>query len=97
MKKKDRLLQIINLWRLVPGYLCIQIAKKDSRNLIFDELWHWNKCAKICEDKAFDVFSILLLRNKEYRSLLQYRIGHGGGGVQSYFESNVSRYGDIIY
>ena len=39
--KKFRILQILNIWRLVPAYLCVCTAPKKLKLLVIDELNHW--------------------------------------------------------
>lgn len=77
--KKFRILQILNIWRLVPAYLCVCAASKNLKLLVLDELNHWKKCDQRKEESQFDVFCGLMLERKEYRSLLQYRFNCGGG------------------
>ncbi len=81
MTNRNRLLQIANLWRLVPAYICMKSSPQDIRKLILDEMWHWMKCEQLNERTEFDVFSTLIVKFKEYRSLLQYRIKRGGYSV----------------
>ena len=78
MTKKMRILQILNLWRLLPAYLCVYSSSKKVKDIIFDELMHWKKCDQRKEHFRFDVFSALMLTRKEYRTLLQYRLKWGG-------------------
>lgn len=75
MKKSDRLRQVINLWRLIPGWICVNTVGHDIRELIIDEIRHWNKCygGKLKSD--FEMFSYFMLKTKEYRSLAAYRLG----------------------
>lgn len=77
MTKKMRILQILNLWRLLPAYLCVYSSSKKVKDIIFDELMHWKKCDQRKEQLRFDVFSALMLTRKEYRTLLQYRLKRG--------------------
>ena len=42
--KKLRILQILNIWRLVPAYICVCAAPKNLKLLVIDELNHWKKC-----------------------------------------------------
>lgn len=76
--KKLRFLQFINLWRLIPAYICTFTSTKDDLDIIVDELYHWKKCDQRNESGKFDLFSALLIERKEYRSLLQYRLRGGG-------------------
>ena len=77
---KDNVSMFLNLFRLLPAWLIIQISK--HRVMIIDEMYHWNKCLGR-NLKGFKLFSSLMLRNKEYRNLLCYRIRGGG-----YFKCN---------
>lgn len=76
--KKFRILQMLNIWRLVPAYLCVCTAPKKLKLLVIDELNHWKKCDQRKEESQFDVFCGLMLERKEYRSLLHYRFNRGG-------------------
>lgn len=93
MSKKMRMLQILNLWRLIPAYLIVYVS--NNKAIIFEEIQHWKKCTGRTEKAGFDIFSSLMLELKEYRTLLQYRLR---GGVQQIIAKNVvSRYGYPIY
>lgn len=76
MSKKMRMLQILNLWRLIPAYLIVCVS--NNKAIIFEEIQHWKKCTRRTEKSGFDIFSSLMLELKEYRTLLQYRLGGGG-------------------
>ena len=92
MSKKMRMLQILNLWRLIPAYLIV--CASNNKAIIFEEIQHWKKCTRRTEKARFDVFSSLMMELKEYRTLLQYRLG----GVQQIIAKNViSRYGYPVY
>lgn len=96
MSKKMRMLQILNLWRLIPAYLIVCVS--DNKAIIFEEIQHWKKCTRRTEKSGFDIFSSLMLELKEYRTLLQYRLGGGGGGIQQIIAKNViSRFGYPVY
>ena len=73
MSKKMRMLQILNLWRLIPAYLIV--CASNNKSIIFEEIQHWKKCTRRTEKARFDIFSSLMLELKEYRTLLQYRLG----------------------
>ena len=75
MSKKIRMLQILNLWRLIPAYLIV--CASNNKAIIFEEIQHWKKCTRRTEKARFDIFSSLMLELKEYRTLLQYRLGGG--------------------
>ena len=75
MSKKMRMLQILNLWRLIPAYLIV--CASNNKAIIFEEIQHWKKCTRRTEKARFDIFSSLMLELKEYRTLLQYRLGGG--------------------
>ena len=79
MSKKMRMLQILNLWRLIPAYLIV--CASNNKSIIFEEIQHWKKCTRRTEKARFDVFSSLMMELKEYRTLLQYRLG---GGTANY-------------
>ena len=71
--RKFRILQILNMWRIVPAYICVCTAPKNIKLLVVDELNYWKKCDQRKEKSRFDLFCGLMLERKEYRSLLQYR------------------------
>ena len=73
MSKKMKMLQILNLWRLIPAYLIV--CASNNKAIIFEEIQHWKKCTRRTEKARFDIFSSLMLELKEYRTLLQYRLG----------------------
>lgn len=73
MSKKMRMLQILNLWRLIPAYLIV--CASNNKSIIFEEIQNWKKCTGRTEKAGFDIFSSLMLELKEYRTLLQYRLG----------------------
>lgn len=75
MSKKMKMLQILNLWRLIPAYLIV--CASNNKAVIFEEIQHWKKCTRRTEKARFDIFSSLMLELKEYRTLLQYRLGGG--------------------
>ena len=79
MSKKMRMLQILNLWRLIPAYLIVCVS--NNKAIIFEEIQHWKKYTRRTEKSGFDIFSSLMLELKEYRTLLQYRLG---GGTANY-------------
>ena len=73
MSKKMKMLQILNLWRLIPAYLIV--CASNNKAIIFEEIQHWKKCTRRTEKARFDIFSSLMLELKEYRTLLHYRLG----------------------
>ena len=73
MSKKMKMLQILNLWRLIPAYLIV--CASNNKAIIFEEIQHWKKCTRRTEKARFDIFSSLMLELKEYRTLLQYLLG----------------------
>lgn len=77
MSKKRKILQILNLWRLIPAWVAVNLLKSEKKQLVFDEMEYWNECTQIKCTSYFDMFSILLLLFREYRSLLCYRCGGG--------------------
>lgn len=70
MSVKKRIIQILNLWRLLPAYLCVFSTPVAVKEIILEDIWHWGKCAKRVEKKQFDLFSGLMLELKEFRNLL---------------------------
>lgn len=92
MSKKMRMLQILNLWRLIPAYLVV--CASNNKTIIFEEIQHWKKCTRRTEKARFDIFSSLMLELKEYRTLLQYRLG---GGQKIIAKNVFSRYGYPVY
>lgn len=91
MSKKMRMLQILNLWRLIPAYLVV--CASNNKTIIFEEIQHWKKCTRRTEKARFDIFSSLMLELKEYRTLLQYRLG----GQKIIAKNVFSRYGYPVY
>lgn len=77
MRFQDRILEIINCIRLLAAWIIVWIQKSEIRNIVIEDIEHWNKCEKLCLPNRYDAFSILLLRYKEYRNLLHYRIRGG--------------------
>lgn len=73
MSKKMRMWQILNLWRLIPAYLIV--CASNNKAIIFEEIQHWKKCTRRTEKARFNIFSSLMMELKEYRTLLQYRLG----------------------
>lgn len=65
--------QILNLYRLIPAWILIHLVKK-SRSLILDELDYWVECKNLKMTGSFNQFSFLVLRYKEYRNLVHYRL-----------------------
>lgn len=59
MSKKMRMLQILNLWRLIIAYLVIYVS--NNKAIIFEEIQHWKKCIRRTEKDGFDIFSSLML------------------------------------
>lgn len=45
MSKKMRMLQILNLWRLIPAYLIVYVS--NNKAIIFDEIQHWKNVQDI--------------------------------------------------
>lgn len=78
MGMKIRMLQICNLWRLFPAYLCIVTANKKLKDLIFDEMEYWLYLLSRDIEGKFNGFSYLVLELKEYRNLVEYRLRKGG-------------------
>lgn len=74
MNKKMFLLQMLNLWRLIPVWFMVIVQPKGKRELILREIDYWKKCSQINSNIRFQTFSILLIIYKEYRNLLIVRI-----------------------
>lgn len=81
MNRKKRIYQILNLYRLIPAWIVLNVQPAEKKKIIYEELNLWHKCTKSNCSGCFDTFSELLLMLKEYRSLLVYRLR----GVSSYF------------
>lgn len=93
MNSKFRVLQIFNLFRLIPVWLIICAQSKKKKEIIFDEIEYWNKCAQLGCNGKFNIFSLLLIKLKEYRSLLYYRCGGG----QNFNKGTFPTHGIFIY
>lgn len=78
MGKRLRLLQLLNLWRLLPVYAAIHMLPGEHRAIVLEEIMHWKKCACRPEKTQFDVYCALMLDMREYRSLLAYRFRQVG-------------------
>lgn len=78
MRKKLRILQILNIWRLAPVYWGIFMLPGEHREIVLEEIDHWKKCAQRPERGRFDIFCGLMMEMREYRSLLAYRFGQAG-------------------
>lgn len=74
MSKKWLFLTIINIWRIFPAWLIVVLQKKEKRELLIDELEYWGKCEQLIIKRHFSLFSVMILRFPEYRSLLAYRL-----------------------
>ncbi len=75
MSRRLRILQILNIWRLFPVYMMIFSLPQSSREIVLEEIHHWKKCDLRSETGQFDIFCALMLERREYRTLLQYRLG----------------------
>lgn len=78
MGKKLRILQILNLWRLLPVYWAIYALPGEHRDIVLEELAYWGKVTQRREKRRFDLFCALMLQMREYRSLLEYRFRQVG-------------------
>lgn len=65
---------ILNLYRLVPAWICLNSLNSVSKDMLIEEMNYWGKCTQKNE-KGFKLFSYLMLTYKEYRSLLVFRVG----------------------
>lgn len=74
---KNRLRRILNYYRIIPGWLLLQTVKQERKQIIFDEMEHWNKIRQFGNTGHFDMFSDLMVMLPEYRNLLQFRSGSG--------------------
>ncbi len=83
MRKKDRILQMANIWRIIPAWVMVVTAK--NKELILDEMDYWNQRAQFYEDGRFDSFSRLIVGLKEYRNLLIYRLSGGANLLSRYY------------
>lgn len=92
MNKKVRMLQIVNIFRLIPIWIIVNMQTLDKRNLIFEEMEYWNKCAQLNIKGRFNIFSVLMIKLKEYRSLLYYRCGGGKILIKIFFPLMESLY-----
>lgn len=54
--KKLRILQMINLWILLPAYICTFTCSKSISSMITDELYYWKRCDQRIENSRFDIF-----------------------------------------
>lgn len=45
MSKKMRMLQILNLWRLISAYLIVCIS--NNKAIIFEEIQHWKNAQDV--------------------------------------------------
>lgn len=70
---KKNLFKVFNIWRLIPGYLCVLTASHSVKNIITEDILYWGKCSKRKEKSKFGIFSGLILENKEFRNLLILR------------------------
>lgn len=75
MTKKRRILQFLNLYRLIPAWIILWLQPETRRKLILDEMEHWNRCTQRFAKGHFDMMSMLLIELKEYRSLYAFRMG----------------------
>lgn len=69
----NALLVLINIWRILPVLIIINLQKKNTRTQIKEEIIYWKKCAKL-NYNGIVLLTILLLKHKEYRNLLCYRL-----------------------
>lgn len=63
---------IINAWRVFPVFCAIHLSK--NKELIIEELIYWSVCSKMPPKNNYYLLSQLLIRKKEYRNLLYYRL-----------------------
>lgn len=75
-----RLIKIIlNLYRLVPAWICVNSLSSCRKDMLIEEMNYWGKCTRR-DENGFNLFSNLILTYKEYRNLLIFRVG----GVRKY-------------
>lgn len=71
MSKKNKLIIIINIWRLIPAYIIY--LRSNNRNKIRMDIEHWNE-VKGLNGVDFWPFSFYMLFYKEFRTIFLYRI-----------------------
>lgn len=71
MSRKNKLLILVNLWRIFPAYI-IYLRSKNNQKISMD-IKHWN-CVKGLEGVNFWTFGFYMLFYKEFRSIFLYRI-----------------------
>lgn len=78
MKNKKRIaLVLFNLYRLIPGWLFLQLVNSEKKAVVFDEMKYWRNIKAWEINNMFLLFSYLLLELREFRNLLYFRIGTG--------------------
>ena len=86
-RKLLRLVCILNIWRILPAWLCVHLLKPEIRKNILFEVDYWGKCTNIDATSLLELFGRLMMEKKEYRNLFCHRIRYGGkaGYVMSCF------------
>ena len=64
MTKKNKLLILVNIWRIFPAY--IAYLKTSNRKKISMDIEHWN-CVKNLKGVGFWSFSFYMMFYKEFR------------------------------
>ena len=75
--KKQIILKILNLYRIIPSWILLQLLPAHRKIMIFDEMEHWNHIKALNKTSHFNMFSELMVTLPEYRSLLEFRCGSG--------------------
>lgn len=69
---------ILNMYRLLPAWVCVVSLGNEPKNMVLEEMDYWGKCTRK-QERGFKLFSYLILTYKEYRSLLIFRLGGDAG------------------
>jgi len=76
VNNKRKLLKIIlNLYRLLPGWIAFQFVSSAKKEIIVDEINYWNELKGWKTDSDFHNFASLMLELHEFRNLMYFRIG----------------------
>lgn len=71
MSRKNKLLILINMWRIFPAYIAYQTS--NECNKICMDIEHWN-LVKGLDGVGFYSFGFYMTFYKEFRSIFLYRI-----------------------
>ena len=75
--KKQIILRIMNLYRIIPSWILLQLLPIHKKSMIYDEMEYWNSIKELNKTSHFDMFSEMMVTLPEYRSLLEFRCGSG--------------------